>query len=265
MRNKRIVIIAIVFLAIASLVTRSLQRSGIEAGYEKEVYVSHVIDGDTIELSNGERVRYISIDTPELRERKGSGWIYNPRPYAEAARDFNQGLVQGKSVRLEFDVQKRDRYNRLLAYVYIGDKMVNLEMLRGGYSMIYTYPPNVKYVDEFLEAQKEARGSERGLWRDIERGIISTSEAGENIGLIRMVEAEVRDTFLSEKVLILNCRDNFKVAIFRNNLVYFPKEVSRSPDTYLKYKTIRVYGIIEPYKGSNEIVLHDPSQLEILR
>jgi len=79
-----------------------------------------------------------------------------------------------------------------------------------------------------------------------------------------MVEAKVIDTFLSKSVLIINCRDSFKVAIFRNNLEYFPKIISRSPDTYFKYKTIKVYGIIKDYKGSPEIILHHPSQLEIL-
>src|SRR3989338_3553255 len=78
--------------------------------------VSRVVDGDTIELSNRETVRYIGIDTPEIRERNGSGWAYNPRPYGEEAKKFNEKLVEGKSVRLEFDVQKRKKNKCLLAY-----------------------------------------------------------------------------------------------------------------------------------------------------
>ncbi len=264
MKNKTILISAIVFIAIAFSVARILRHTPVATKGSSNVYALRAIDGDTIELSNGQRVRYIGIDTPELRERDGSSWVYRPRPYAEEAKDFNRKLVEGKSVRLEFDVQKKDKYDRLLAYVYIDDKMVNLEMVRQGYAMIYTYPPNVKYTEEFLAAQKEAREKNRGLWGDLERDIIPASKAKENIGLIRMVEAEITSTFLSGRVLILNCRDNFKVAIFRDSLDYFPKEALRSPDSYFKYKKIRVYGVIKEYKGASEIILRDPSQIEIL-
>lgn len=263
-KNKSIYILAILFLAIAFSLARTLQHAPVATKGTGSAYVLRAIDGDTIELSDGQRVRYIGIDTPELRERDGSDWVYRPMPYAEEAKAFNRKLVEGRSVILKFDVQKMDKYNRLLAYVYAGDKMVNLEMVRQGYAMIYTYPPNVKYVEEFLAAQKEARKNNRGLWVDLDTNIIPASEAKENLGLIRMVEADVLSTFLSDNVLILNCRDNFKVAIFRNNLEYFPKEALRSPEGYFKYKTIRVYGVIKDYKGSSEIVLHDPSQLEIL-
>ncbi|MFC1667147.1 thermonuclease family protein [Candidatus Omnitrophota bacterium] len=266
MKNKKILVLVVAFVAITLPVARFLQHAGIRSGDNKKAfYVSRVIDGDTIELSNGETLRYIGIDTPELKEKIGSVWVYKPKPYAKEAKDFNQELVKGKPVRLEFDVQKRDKYRRLLAYVYSEDKMVNLEILRQGYAMIYTYPPNVKYTDLFLTAQQEARENNNGLWMDLEENIISASEAKNNIGLVRIVEAGVTGTYLSKRVLTLNCRDNFKVVIFKNNLRYFPKTILRSPDTYFKHKTIRACGLIKTYKGSCEIILHDPSQLEILR
>ncbi|MEE8317466.1 MAG: thermonuclease family protein [Candidatus Omnitrophota bacterium] len=265
MKNKLVYILAVVFVAILFSIGRFLQHTPIAPkDYNRAFYVSRVIDGDTIELSNGEILRYIGVNTPELRERIGVNWVYNPMPYAELARDFNQDLTEGKSIRLEFDVQKRDRYNRLLAYVYIGDKMVNLELVRQGYSMIYTYPPNVKHIEKFLKAQGQAREEEKGLWSGLEKDVILSSNARENIGSVKMVQTDVLSTFLSERLLILNCRDNFKVAIFKNNLAYFPKELLRSPDTYLRYKAIRVYGVIKDYKGSSEIIVYHPSQLEIL-
>ncbi len=258
---KKIYLAVVIFMAFVLL----LARAGIvPRSYQDGLYVSHIIDGDTIELSNGQRVRYIGIDTPEVRERKGLGWFYNPRPYAKEAKDFNQRLVEGKSIRLEFDVQKNDKYGRLLAYVYVGERMVNLEMVKEGYAMIYAYPPNIKYAEEFLEAQRFARENKRGLWSGLESNAISSSQVKQNVGMLRMVETQVYDTFLSEKVLILNCKNNFKVIIFRNNLESFPKEVLRSPESYFKYKTIRVYGVIKEYKGTYEIVLCDPSQMEIL-
>ena len=229
---------------------------------QKNVYVKEAIDGDTIKLSSGESVRYIGIDTPEMRS-KDSGWAYDPKHYAEEAKDFNRNLVEGKSVTLEFDVQKKDKYNRLLAYVYVGEKMVNLEMVKQGYAMIYTYPPNVKYAEDFLAAQMDARKNKRGLWLEADKEIISSSEARDYIGEVKVVETEVLDTYISEKVLILNCRNNFKVVVFRNNFQYFPKEMIRSPDTHFKHKTIRAYGMLKEYKGSSEIIANHPSQIQI--
>jgi micrococcal nuclease len=228
--------------------------------------VTRVVDGDTIELSNSETVRYIGIDTPELREKKGSKWVYNPRPYAEDAKSFNKALAEGKEVRLEFDVEKRDRYKRLLAYVYSEDKMINLEMIKQGYAMIYTHPPNVRYAEKFLEAQRYARENKKGLWAglDSENARISTTQAKENIGKIKVIEAVVSDTHLTEKVLILKFKNRFKAVIYKDTLMHFPKAMQRSPDTYLKGKTVKVYGLIKDYKGSPEIIIHDPSQIEIL-
>lgn len=72
--------------------------------------------------------------------------------------------MEGKNVRLEFDVQQKDKYGRLLAYVYAGDTFVNAELVKQGYAQITTYPPNVKYVNHFKKLEKEAREQGRGLW-----------------------------------------------------------------------------------------------------
>ncbi len=111
-------------------------------------------------LSTKERVRYIGIDTPE---------IHHPRKPVEAygreAMEFNRRLVEGKKVRLEFDVERYDKYNRLLAYLFLPDgTFVNGELLRQGYAQLLTIPPNVKYADLFVRNQQEARKAGRGLW-----------------------------------------------------------------------------------------------------
>lgn len=124
-----------------------------------EATVARVIDGDTILLSNGEKVRYIGINTPEIHHPKRG-----KEPYGEEAREANRCLVAGKTVRLRFDVRKRDRYGRLLAYVYVGGQMVNRALVRDGYAQVATYPPNVRHQDEFLRLQREAREQRRGLW-----------------------------------------------------------------------------------------------------
>ncbi|MEN3203395.1 MAG: thermonuclease family protein [Atribacterota bacterium] len=124
-----------------------------------EYIVVRVIDGDTIELNTGEKVRYIGINTPELHHpQKGVEY------FAREAYEANRRMVEGKRVRLEFDVQKRDRYGRLLAYVYVGDIMVNEWLVANGYAQVATYPPNVKYADRFRKLEEEARRLKIGLW-----------------------------------------------------------------------------------------------------
>ena len=120
---------------------------------EYEVLVSRVIDGDTIEVLGGERVRYIGIDAPETGEY-----------FAAEATEKNRELVEGKRVRLESDVEDRDEYGRLLRYVWLGDIMVNAELVRLGCAYSYSLVPNVKYRQLFLQSEREARELCRGLW-----------------------------------------------------------------------------------------------------
>ncbi|KKR88585.1 MAG: Thermonuclease [Candidatus Gottesmanbacteria bacterium GW2011_GWA2_41_12] len=121
--------------------------------------VIRVIDGDTIELENKERVRYIGINTPETVDPR--------RPvqcFGLEAKQKNKELVEGKAVRLETDVSNKDKYGRLLRYVYVGDNFINLLLVQEGYAQTSTFPPNVKYQLLFLEAEKEARAKKLGLW-----------------------------------------------------------------------------------------------------
>ena len=124
-----------------------------------------VIDGDTVELSDGRLVRYIGIDTPEVRRREGEHWIVDPQPMSEEATAFNRRLVENKRVRLEYDVQTHDRFGRVLAYVYVGDVMVNAELLRAGFAQPLTIPPDVKYAQQFRALAEDARRAGRGLWK----------------------------------------------------------------------------------------------------
>jgi micrococcal nuclease len=134
---------------------------------EGKVYkVTKIIDGDTIEIEGGERIRYIGIDTPERMMRKNDRWIYRPMPFAEESKAYNKKLVLGKKVRLEMDIEPRDRYGRVLAYVFLDEILVNEELIRQGYAHLLTIPPNVKYVEHFKKALKEAKKEKRGLWSD---------------------------------------------------------------------------------------------------
>ena len=127
-----------------------------------DALVVRVVDGDTIHVRIGERVekvRYIGVNTPELHHpSKGE------EPGGRQAHAANRRLVEGKRVRLELDVQSRDRYGRLLAYVWAGDTMVNAELVRLGYAQVMTVPPNVRHQALFVKLQRAAREAGRGLW-----------------------------------------------------------------------------------------------------
>jgi micrococcal nuclease len=125
--------------------------------------VVRVVDGDTIQvrLDSGrtERVRYIGIDTPES--------VKPDTPvqcFAKKASHFNASLVSGRKVTLRTDAEQRDRYGRLLAYVYAGPRFVNRELVARGYARTLTIPPNVAHADEFAQLARRARKSGSGLW-----------------------------------------------------------------------------------------------------
>jgi micrococcal nuclease len=127
-----------------------------------EGVVVRVVDGDTVHVRVGDRiekVRYIGVNTPEIHH-PGRG----EEPGGRRAYEVNRRLVEGKRVRLELDVQARDRYGRLLAYVWAGDTMINAELLRLGYAQVMTIPPNVRHQALFLNLQRAARDARRGLW-----------------------------------------------------------------------------------------------------
>lgn len=125
----------------------------------ERVLVTRVIDGDTIEIEGGARVRYIGIDTPETVDPRKPVQCFG----AEASQR-NKELVEGKQARMEKDTSETDRYGRLLRYVFIGDTMINLRLVAEGYAHAATFPPDVAHHREFLAAEREARSEQRGLW-----------------------------------------------------------------------------------------------------
>lgn len=140
----------------------------------KDILVKRAVDGDTLVLENNERVRLIGIDTPEMHEsnkltrdaaRAGQD-VEVIKQLGKQSYEFTKKLVEGKRVNLEFDVERRDKYKRILAYVYLKDgTFVNAKIVEEGYASLMTYPPNVKYADLFLKLYQEARQNQRGLWK----------------------------------------------------------------------------------------------------
>ncbi|MDO8675890.1 MAG: thermonuclease family protein [Candidatus Omnitrophota bacterium] len=181
MRQKRWIKFAGGGLALVLVSLFALHKPALEqpatggAGLQR---VTYVYDGDTIKLDNGERVRLVGIDTPEAHDndkllrdvrRRHSDGKTQLAMGREAAR-FARSLLAGQQVRLEFDVEQRDKYGRLLAYLYLPDgTFVNEKIIREGYAYPLTIPPNVRHAREFKRWFDEAREAKRGLWSDARR------------------------------------------------------------------------------------------------
>ncbi|MDD3295992.1 MAG: thermonuclease family protein [Candidatus Omnitrophica bacterium] len=230
-----------------------------------DIRVTEVIDGDTVRLSDGKLLRYIGIDTPEVRIKQKKEFIYSPQPFALEAKELNKRLVQGKRVRVELDVEKTDRYGRLLGYCFVGDVFINSELLKEGFAVLYTYPPNIKYTDELIASQKEARRQKKGLWGSYE--VIESGRASGHINQIRTVRGKVLNTFASKKCLLLNFgqdyRTDFTVVIFKNSLASFNSK-GINPLEFYRGKTIEVSGRIRSYNGP-EIIVNSPQEITVVK
>ncbi len=117
--------------------------------------VTEVLDGDTIRIETGEKVRYLGIDAPEQNQA-----------YGLTAARYNEQYVLGKRVRLEYDYEKHDQYGRLLAYVFVGNALINEKMIEEGYAKVYTiaHTRKLKYIERLKKAETWAREHHNGMW-----------------------------------------------------------------------------------------------------
>lgn len=185
----------------------------------REYKVTRIVDGDTIEVSGLGRVRYIGVNTPETK--------HPSKPveyYGHEAEEANRRLVGGKTVKLEFDVQQRDQYGRVLAYVYVGSTFVNAWLVENGFAQVMTIPPNVKYANLFLQLQAEAREAGRGLWAQ------EKAEEGES-GEVYWASKE------SDKFHLPSCR--WAKRISEENLIVFKTKEAALAAGYKPCSTCR--------------------------
>jgi micrococcal nuclease len=117
--------------------------------------VDKIIDGDTFALENGIKVRILGIDAPEKNE-----------PFYDSAKIYLENLILNKKIKIEYDIQKYDKYNRMLAYVFVDEKFVNEELIKKGYAWVYIIPPNFKYSYRLKMAEEKAKIEKRGLWKN---------------------------------------------------------------------------------------------------
>jgi micrococcal nuclease len=158
---------SILLLVLAALVLLRPWESWDELGRDEtpqsaSAVVTRVVDGDTVEVDLGgeiEDVRYIGVDTPETVKPGAPVDCFGPQ-----ASSFNHRLVEGRRVRLVFGVEHRDQYGRLLAYVYLGKRFVNAELIRRGLAETLTIPPNDRFAGRLKQLEIAAARAGRGLW-----------------------------------------------------------------------------------------------------
>jgi micrococcal nuclease len=162
MGHLKLVAIEAVAVMVAAGCGAPPQRAPAPTGSGTLVPILEVTDGDTLHVryqGEDERVRLIGVDTPEVPWYGGAGQCFGVEAGVYARR-----RLDGKTVRLVFDVNRRDRYGRLLAYVYVGDELFNMTLVREGYATADPVPPDTRMAAAFGHAEGVARAAGKGLW-----------------------------------------------------------------------------------------------------
>jgi micrococcal nuclease len=227
------------------------------------IYCTEIIDGDTFRLVTGDTVRLIGIDAPELSQ-----------PGGEVSREFLAYLILGNPVTLEKGSEDRDKYNRLLRFVYIGNLCINEEMIRQGYAEARYLSEN-PIRDYYVQLEIQAETAKAGLWSDTifqprlnldwdsNLPVITWVNADDYYNQYVIIEGTIVVTYNSGIVCFLNFHSNyqyFTAVIFACDFSGFPYP----PDTYYLGKNVQIVGIIKQYRGSPEIIVKTPDQIRIL-
>lgn len=272
MRSSRKKIIPFVLITLAFVVgsaaflKNQIQPLCFNNEFPSEAGVAKVIDGDTIVLDGGEKVRYLGINAPEIRVRDGNQWIPKIQICGKEAKTYNQKLVEGKRVRLEYDQKKRDDYNRILAYVWSDGVLINGELLRKGLALVDVRSPNRKHQKMFFNFQREARDFHRGIWGKIEDHTFPYQEAFKLIGEIGVVQGTITSVNTGREKVYLhfgkNVEKDFTGIIYKDNLQIFPWDSKDLARSFLGRK-VKIYGFVKNSEGP-AIIISAPSQVDIL-
>ncbi len=261
---KRCVGILVIMLLVASMLYCA-ENEQAQQEKQSEYKVIKIFDGDTIVLDiDGveERVRFIGMDTPEVAfGKKPAEYFAN-----EATKHLEEILSKHKITKLEYDVTRRDKYDRLLAYLFLDNgEMLNVKMVKDGYAYTYTFPPNVKYEKRFQNAMRYARENSLGLWKDGTKVFSATDidSLEKYIGKYVTVQGVIKKTYKSKKALYFNFGDDYRtdftIVVFKNCWHNFRLD---SEDYYL-HKKVRVSGKLKRYNGP-EIIINKPEEIEVV-
>jgi micrococcal nuclease len=214
--------------------------------------VKTVYDGDTVELEDGRKIRFLGINTPEIQHKDKLA-----EAGGEEAKAWLINKLQDARVRLEFDVEKTDKYGRTLAYLFTEKKEhINVSLVKAGLATISIYPPNLRYVNELIAAENEAEQDKSGIWQRPEYAAIpvgSLTEAGHQ-GWTRLLGkvVSIRNT---SKSVYLAFSSQFEVRIERQWLSLFP-----DVNDYVG-KTVEVRGWLSKNRKQFSVLIRHPSAI----
>ncbi len=226
----------------------------LNAGYSYYA-VKKVYDGDTILLTNGKKVRFLGINTPEVAGRNKEA-----QAGGDEAKRWLSKQLQNKKVRLETDVEKKDKYGRLLAHVFTEDKLhLNLLLVKKGLAAVSIYPPNLNYSKALVNAQQHAENNQLGIWqyKDYAPKAVNQIKGGSFKGWQRVV-GRVKNIRYTRKYSYLNLSDSFGLKIAHQSAKFFPKL-----EGYLGQQ-IEARGWINKHKDRYSLLIRHPSALVTL-
>lgn len=225
-----------------------------QIGTSRWVTVKYIYDGDTFKTEHGEKVRLLNINTPEIAHNDKPGQPFARRASKELAR-----LILGQTVRLVFDSEHHDRYDRLLAHVYLRDgTWINAHMIEKGLAYLYIFAPNFRHADALLAKEKLARKQKTGFWNHPDYNVIDANKADKTlIGQFRVVSGHV-DSLLKKGW-------SFKLGKLSISIPRAHRKWFKTPPALKHGSHVVVHGKIRiSSRGRLYLALHSPFDLEII-
>jgi endonuclease YncB( thermonuclease family) len=218
---------------------------------DKWVRVEKVFDGDTFRTTQGEKVRLLGINAPEITHGTEPG-----EPMGRRAATLLRQLILGRTVRLKTDVIRRDAYTRLLAQVYLRDgTWINARMVKDGMAYVYTFVPNVRWAKELITYEKEARKQRVGIWNTNRFRILSANEVKtRHVGQFRLIQGRVLDVQKNGYGFRMG---KLYVTVPRVYRQYFESGLN-----IRRGMSVLVHGTIRAHEGKWFLALHSPTDLE---
>lgn len=236
--------------------TAGAKKIELDTTYRYKVKVRKVIDGDTLLLQDGEKVRLIGINTPEVQSRYSQS-----QPGGEAARDWLQRTLRNPTVWLQYDEQQFDKYDRRLAHVFLeSGQYLNGLLLEQGLAMLTLIPPNLQYADVLIQAQQAAEQNKRGIWQmpDYQRQHVRTFNAAKSYSGWQRWELTAGQLFESRKYMNLLVSESLLISIPKAQLTLFPPL-----ESYLN-TPLEARGWLRKQGKQQRLYIQHPSALMVL-
>jgi len=224
--------------------------------YDETVTVSRVHDGDTVNLTDGRKIRLIGINSPELA-RDGRP----AEPYAIKARDYlREFAAQTRRWRVRWGTQRRDKYGRWLGHVFIGDQNLNAEMLRSGMANVISIPPNLWSQQCYRQQERQARRQVKGIWGQQGIKIWQAGDMPDSLRGFQFIQGTVDKIIPTRKSIWLELSPQFSIRIARQDMPYFDRQRLYN----LLNKRLEVRGWLTFHQGRLQTRVKYPAAIRII-